>query len=66
MDTANFENDEAVIISEREDELYEVELEDGRTVTLNANHPFIVEQDGSFVQKSINDGLKIGDTVVIA
>lgn len=61
MKTSEYENDTGSIISDREDELYVVELEDGRTITLNADHPFILNGN---IEKSINDGLKIGDDII--
>lgn len=65
METGEFENDTCEIISDKEDDLYEVELEDGRTVKVNGKHPFIVRtKDGKFIQKSINDGLNEDDDIV--
>ena len=65
MESGKFENDYGSIISDREDDLYEVELEDGSTITLNAKHPFIVQQNHLYEQKSIEAGLSIGDKIVI-
>lgn len=66
METGEFENDEGVLISEKEDEdLYEVELEDGRILTVNANHPFIVEEDCEYKERSIEDGLDESSKVVV-
>lgn len=66
METGEFENDEGVLISEKEDDLYEVELEDGRKITLNAKHPFIVKNgNGDYIEKTIEDGLKEGEEVVV-
>lgn len=64
MESGNFENDVGSLISEKEDDLYEVEFEDGRTIKLNSKHPFIINSNGTFVQKSIEDGLNVGDYVV--
>lgn len=65
METGEFENDTCEIISDKEDEIFEVELEDGRTVKVNGKHPFIVRtKDGRFIQKSINDGLNEDDDIV--
>ena len=65
MESGKFENHYGSIISDREDDLYEVELEDGSTITLNAKHPFIVQQNHLYEQKSIEAGLSIGDKIVI-
>ena len=65
MDNGEFENDFGTIVSEKEDELYEVELDDGSTIILNSKHPFIVENNGELIQKSIDDGLTEGDMVVV-
>lgn len=66
MDTGEIENDEGRIISDKEDDIYEVELEDGRKIRLNAKHPFIIQnEDGSFSEKTLEDGLSVGDGVVI-
>ena len=65
MESGKFENDYGSIISDREDDLYEVELEDGSTITLNAKHPFIVQQNHLYEQKSIEAGLSIDDKIVI-
>lgn len=65
MDSGEFENDTGTLISEKEDELYEVELEDGSTIVLNAKHPFIVQdENGNFIEKTIEDGLTIADNLV--
>lgn len=66
METGSFENDTGTLISEKEDELYEVELEDGRAIVLNAKHPFIVKDDnGAFVERTIEGGLCEGDTIIV-
>lgn len=65
METGEYENDEGTIISEKEDDLYEVELDDGSIIVLNSKHPFIIYSVNGFVQTSINDGLQKGDMVAI-
>jgi len=62
LETSEFENDTCEIISDKVDDIYEVTLEDGRTIKVTANHPFILSNN---TQKSINDGLNIGDDIVI-
>lgn len=64
MSNGEFENDTCEIISDKEDVIYEVELEDGRTIKVTSNHPFIIEQNGKFVEKTIDDGLCENDNVV--
>lgn len=65
MQTGELENDTGSIISDKEDEIYEVELENGKTIKLNAKHPFIVEDsNGKYVERTIESGLKVGDSVI--
>lgn len=64
METGEIEDDTCEIISEKEEEIYEVELEDGRKIKITANHPFIINQNGKFIEKSILDGLSVNDDVV--
>lgn len=65
METKNFENDIGRLISDKDDDLYKVTLADGSHVTLNAKHPFIVEDiNGNIIEKTIEDGLSIGDKVI--
>lgn len=66
METGELENDVASIISDKEDEIYEVELEDGKTIKLNAKHPFIVQdEEGNYIERTIESGLKEGDSVIL-
>lgn len=64
LETGEFEKDTCEIISDKNDTVYEVELEDGRKIQVTSNHPFIVEKDGKFIEKSIDDGLCENDDVV--
>lgn len=64
MDTGCYENDSGMIISDQEKEVFEVELEDGRTVIVTEDHPFIVNESGINIQMCIKDGL-IGKDVVV-
>lgn len=57
MKTGELENDIGHIVSDTEKELYEVELEDGTKMLVTEDHPFIVEDSGEYVEKSIADGL---------
>ena len=66
MDTGGFENDSGYVISDREDDIFEVRLSSGKTVRANAKHPFICEaDDGTFYERTIEQGL-IGHRVVTA
>lgn len=58
MDTGEYENDTGYIISDREDDLFDVTLESGTIVTCNEKHPFVcVDKYNNIVQRSISDGL---------
>lgn len=64
LETGEFEKDTCEIISDKNDTVYEVELEDGRKIQVTSNHPFIIEENGKFIEKSIEDGLSENDEVV--
>lgn len=64
METGVYENDTCEIISDKTDEIFEVELEDGRTIKVTGNHPFIININGTFKEKSINEGLNESDDIV--
>lgn len=65
LENGKFESDTCEIISDKIDDIYEVELEDGRTIKVTSNHPFIVKtKDGKFIEKSIDDGLCEDDEIV--
>jgi DNA polymerase III delta prime subunit len=66
IETGKLENDICVIISEKEDDLYEVTLEDGRKIRVTVDHPFMIkDSDGNFIEKTINEGLNQMDDVCI-
>ena len=66
LETKNLENDTCEIISEKEDEIYEVELEDGRRIKVTSNHPFmIIDKTGIVIKKSINEGLNLTDEIIV-
>lgn len=66
METGALENDTGVVISDRDDEIFEVKLSSGKTVRANSKHPFICEaEDGTFYERTIEHGL-IGHKVVTA
>jgi replication factor C subunit 4 len=60
LENGLIEDDTCEIISDKFDDVYEVELEDGRKILVTDNHPFILND---LSQKSIKDGLKIGDDI---
>lgn len=65
MSSGDVENDTGRIISDKEDEVFEITFEDGKKVVVNSKHPFIVKtQYGQYIQKSIEDGLNESDEVV--
>jgi len=64
MNTGIYENDTCEIISDKTDEVFEVELDDGRTIKVTENHPFIVKENGKYISKSIADGLCDTDDIV--
>jgi DNA polymerase III delta prime subunit len=66
IETGELENDTCVIISEKEDDIYEVTLEDGRKIRVTSNHPFMIkDENGNLVEKSIEDGLNSIDDVCV-
>jgi hypothetical protein len=67
MDTGELENDNGYIVSDKDDVIYEVELENGKKIRLNSKHPFIViDENGKFSEKTIDGGLQEGDYVTLA
>ena len=65
MDTNEFENDAGEIISEKTDEVYEVEFESGKKIIVTGDHPFIIVENNKNIEKSIIDGLNENDNVII-
>lgn len=52
------ENDTCEVVSYKDEEVFEVELDDGRKITLTETHPFIVkDNDGNISKRSLKDGL---------
>lgn len=65
LDTGIIEDDTGEVISDKEDDIYEVELEDGRIIKLTYDHPFIIkDSNGKLIEKTLADGLKEGDNIV--
>jgi len=66
METGEFQNDTGEIISEREEDVFEVILDDDYIIYVTKDHPFIVKlSSGKFIEKSISDGLGDYDEVVV-
>lgn len=65
MTTGEFENDTCELVSDKEDTIYEIGLECGKKVLLNAKHPMIIDNNGVYEERNINDGLQVGDSIVI-
>lgn len=65
IETGTIENDTGSIISDKEDDIFEVVLEDGSRICVNENHPFIIKtSDGKYIEKTIKDGLSENDDIV--
>ena len=65
MESGILENDIGELISDKNDEIFEIELEDGRKIKTNKKHPFIIKDvNGCLIQKSIEDGLKETDIIM--
>ncbi len=64
-ETGKLENDTCEIISDKIDDLYEIELEDGKTINVTENHPFmILTKDSKIMEKSIKNGLSLTDNII--
>lgn len=61
LGTGKVEPDTCEVISDKEDDIYEIELEDGRTIKVTADHPMIVNINGKLECKTIEGGLTVGD-----
>lgn len=58
-ETKKFENDVAEVVKIAHKETYEVEMEDGRTIQVTADHPFmVVDAEGKISERTINDGFE--------
>jgi DNA polymerase III delta prime subunit len=66
MNTGELENDTCKVISIKDDDIYEVELEDGRIIRVTSNHPFIIlDENKNIVYKTIDEKLNSTDRVVV-
>lgn len=63
MATGEVEDDAAVVHSRKEDEVFRVELADGRTIHATLNHPFLVWDNGAIIEKQLKD-LKVDDEII--
>jgi len=64
VETGEIEKDTANIISDKIDDLYEVTLEDGRTIKTTLSHPFIIKlKNGELTEKPLSD-LKENDIII--
>lgn len=64
IDNFKLENDTGEIVSERIEEVYEVKLEDERTIIVTEEHPFFVYDCGNINEVSILDGLNPNNFVL--
>lgn len=65
LTTQTVEQDTAEIVSDFEEEVFEVILESGKHVICTADHPFIVSQNNFLIEKTIEDDLLFADVVVV-
>ena len=64
IETGELENDIGSIISDREDDLYEVLLESGKTIIANSKHPFMCKDStGNTALRTIEEGFD-GYTII--
>lgn len=59
-----FEDDTCEIISDKCDSIFQVTLDDNRTIKVTGDHPFIIEENGKFIKKTILMGLNRNDNLV--
>jgi replication factor C small subunit len=63
LENGNIEDDMAQIINDKIDDIYEVELEDGRKIKATKDHPFIVSKNGKLLSEEL-ENLTVGDKIV--
>ena len=64
METGIMENDEGYVCTDKEDDLYEVELSDGNKIICNKKHPFVVKTETGYQKMRLEEGIE-GMTCVI-
>lgn len=65
LQTNEIEEDSGEIISEKFEEVFEIELEDGRKIIVTKEHPFFCKDiNGNVIEKSLKDNLSIDDFVL--
>jgi len=58
MNTCLYESDVAEVVNIDNKKVFEVEMEDGRTIQVTEDHPFIVkDSDGKITERTIKEGL---------
>ena len=64
LDTGVFEIDNAVVVKDKIDDVFEVEFDDGSKVLVTSDHPFIVkDENGEFCELRLEDCNLEGDEV---
>lgn len=63
LENGSIEDDMAQIIDDKIDDIYEVELEDGRKIKATKDHPFIVSKNGKLLSEEL-ENLTVGDKIV--
>jgi DNA polymerase III delta prime subunit len=63
MKTGEIEDDTGEIVSDKIDDIYEVVLDDGRTIKTTLDHPFLYDTGKSLEQIKLSE-LNIGDTII--
>lgn len=64
MTTGTYENDIGWVVANSINDMYEVVLDNQASLCVTDDHPFIVIQNGNYVECTINDGL-LGQHVVL-
>ena len=53
METGKLENDSGYLCTDKEDALLKVEFSNGKTLTCNSQHPFVLKEDGETTWKKL-------------
>lgn len=66
VDNKQLENDTCEVVSIKEDDIYEVEMKDGKKIKVSANHPFMVlDKNNNIIEKSIEENLNMTDDIIV-